>query len=129
MKLTKSMMLCLVLLTGCMPSLQYRMGPGFYSETYAKAQVMAAANTGRLRNLGRFSEDSTACWNWSQDMTDENVVVPAVRRVLNAKRGNAADNIVANQPFTAFFVSLVGFYAACTEWTISGEALRVEEKQ
>ena len=130
MQLTKSilLLLCLVLLNGCMPSLQYRLGHGFYSDTYAKTQVMAAANAGRLKNLGRFSEDPTACWNWTQDMTDQNIVIPAIRLVLREQSGNAADNIVANQPFSAIFVTLFGFPAACTKWTISGEALRVEKK-
>jgi len=128
MQLTKPMLvLSLLLLNGCLPSLQYRLGQGFYSDTHAKTQVMAAANAGRLKNLGRFSVDSTACGNWTQDLTDQNIVVPAIRQVLREKGGNAADNIVANQPFSAIFVTLLGFPAACTKWTISGEALRVEK--
>ena len=130
MQLTRTMWLvfCLVLVTGCVPSLQYRLGQGFYSDTHAKTQVMAAANAGKLKNLGRFSVDSTACWNWTQDMTDQNIVIPAIRRVLREQSGNAADNIVANQPFSAIFVHLFGFPAACTKWTISGDVLRVEKK-
>jgi len=128
MQLTIStLLLCLVLLNGCVPSLQYRLGQGFYSDTHAKTQVLAAANAGRLKNLGRFSIDSTACWNWTQDMTDQNIVIPAIRQKLTQLGGNAADNIVANQPFSAIFVSIFGFPAACTEWTISGEALLVEQ--
>lgn len=120
------LLLCMALLSGCVPSLQYRLGQGFYSDTHARTQVMAAANAGRLRNLGRFSVDSTNCWNWTQDMTDQNIVIPAIRKQLRVLGGNAADNIVANQPFTAIFVTLIGWPAACTEWTISGEALLVE---
>ena len=59
-------------------------------------------------------------------MTDQNIVIPAIRQILKEKGGNAADSIVANQPFTAIFVMISGFPAACTEWTISGEALLVE---
>jgi hypothetical protein len=90
-------------------------------------QVLAAANSGRLTNLGRFSIDYIACMNWTQDMTDKNIVIPAIRQKLRQLGGNAADNIVANQPFTAVFVVMFGFPLACTEWTISGEALRVEQ--
>ena len=118
---------CLLLLSGCVPSLQYRLGQGFYSDTHAKTQVMAAANAGRLKNLGRFSIDYTACMNWTQDMTDQNIVIPAIRQRLRQMGGNAADNIVANQPFSAIFVSLFGWPAACSEWTISGEALLVDQ--
>lgn len=121
------LLLSLVLLSGCIPSLQYRLGNGFYSDTHAKIQVSAAANAGRLKNLGHFSVDSTACGNWTQDMTDQNIVIPAIRQKLKEMGGNAADNIVANQPFSAIFVTMFGFPAACTEWTISGEALLVEQ--
>ena len=111
--------LSVVLLNGCVPSLQYRLGKGFYSDTDAKTQVMAAANAGKLKYLGRFTVDSTSCWNWSQDMTDENIVIPAIRQKLTEMGGDAADNIVANQPFSGIFIGLFGFLAACTEWTIS----------
>ena len=121
------LLLCLALLNGCVPSLQYRLGQGFYSDTHAKAQVMAAANAGGLKNLGRFSIDYTARMNWTQDMTDQNIVIAAIRQRLRQMGGNVADNIVANQPFSAIFVSLVGWPAACSEWTISGEALLVEQ--
>ena len=120
-------LICVLGLAGCTPSLQYRLGQGFYSDKYAKTQVLAAANAGRLENLGRFYEDSAACWNWTQDMTDQNVVFPAIQRKLAEMQANAADNVVANKPFTAIFVDIFGLPLACTMWTISGEALRVKE--
>jgi len=52
-------------------------------------------------------------------MTDENIVIPAIRPKLTEMGGDAADNIVANQPFSGIFIGLFGFLAACTEWTIS----------
>ncbi len=114
-------------LIGCIPSLQYRLGQGFYSDTHAKTQVMAAANAGKLKSLGRFSKDYSACWNWTQDMTDHNIVIPAIRETLGELGGNAADNVVSNKPFRAIFVDIFGGIFACTMWTISGEALLVEE--
>ncbi len=114
-------------LSGCMPSLSYRLGQGFYSDTYAKSQVQAAASAGKLKNLGKFSMDSFGCWNWTQDMTDQNLVIPAIRQKLKESGGNAADSVVANQPFTgALMTGFGGFLFACTGWTISGEALLVE---
>ena len=120
-------LVCVFALSGCVPSIQYRLGQGFYSEKYAKTQVQAAANAGRLENLGRFYEDSSDCWNWTQDMTDQNIVFPAIKRKLEELHGNAADNVVANKPFSAIFIDLFGFPFACTMWTISGEALRVKD--
>jgi len=60
-------------------------------------------------------------------MTDEDIVIPAIRQRLRQLGGNAADNVVANQPLTVVLVIMSGFPLACTEWTISGEALRVEQ--
>jgi hypothetical protein len=119
---------CSLLVSGCAPSLQYRLGQGFYSEGHAKTQVQAAANAGNVTNLGRFSTDVFGCGNYSQDIVDRNLIVPAIRRELQARNGNAADNVVANEPWTNFLLGLLILptLAGCSGWTVSGEALRVE---
>ena len=117
-----------ILLSACAPSLHDRLGKGFYSDTYTEKQVQAAANVGRVKNLGRFSKDSFACFNYSPEMTDENVMAPAIQKKLKELRGNAADNVVANRPwyFVALFIRPF-LPLGSTAWTISSEALLVEE--
>lgn len=119
----------LSLLSGCIPSLQYRMGQGFYSEKFAKAQVQAAANAGKVKNLGRFSVDSSGCGLYSQDAADAAVVIPPVQAKLKEMGGNAADNIVANEHGIDFLLGLLVLpgILGCSNWTVSGEALLVDE--
>lgn len=121
--------LSVTLLTGCAPSLQYRLGHGFYSDTYAKTQVQAAANSGKVKNLGRFSVDAGGCGNYSQDATDRNIVIPAIKSKLREMGANVADNVVANERWFDFVLGLfiIPGLLACSNWTISGEALLVEE--
>ena len=130
-KITTTTLCCLTLvsLTACAPSLQYRLGQGFYSETHAKTQVQAAANAGKVKNLGRFSVDAGGCGNYSQDATDQNIVIPAIKSKLREMGANVADNVVANERWFDFFLGLfiLPGVLACSNWTISGEALLVEE--
>ena len=118
-----------VALNACVPSLQYRLGQGFYSENLAKTQVQAAANSGKLKNLGRFSVTAGACLNYSQDMTDRNIIFPAIQQKLKEMGANVADNVVANEKWYDFVLGLliIPGLLACSNWEISGEALRVEE--
>jgi hypothetical protein len=104
------------------------MGEGFYSEQFAKAQVQAQANTGRVDNLGHFSVEKASCFNFTQDMTDSNVVIPAVQQALSDKGGNVADQITANETFLtnlAFAVLIIPPFLGCSDWTVSGDALKV----
>lgn len=119
---------CSLLVPGCIPSLSYRLGQGFYSETYAKTQVQAAANAGRVKNLGRFSTTSGGCGNYSQDMADQNMIIPAIKDKLKELGANVADNVVANERWFDFLLGLfiIPALLACSNWTISGEALLVE---
>lgn len=128
-KLLPSLVLFTFLLNACAPSLQYRLGQGFYSETFAKTQVQAAANAGKVKSLGRFSVDAGACFNYQQDMTDRNVVIPAIQQKLKEMGANVADNVVANEKWYDFLLGLFILPAvlACTNWEISGEALLVEQ--
>lgn len=118
-----------VSLTGCVPSLQYRLGQGFYSDKFAKTQVQAAANAGKVKNLGRFSVDAGSCGNYSQDAADSNIVIPAIKSKLQELNANVADNVVANEKGYDFLLGLLIFPAlfACSNWAISGEALSVDE--
>ncbi len=115
---------------GCAPSLQYRLGQGFYSDTHAKTQVQAAANAGKVKNLGRFSVDAGGCGNYSQDATDRNIIIPAIKSELSKMGANAADNVVANERWFDFVLGLliIPGLLACSNWTISGEALLVEQQ-
>jgi hypothetical protein len=121
--------LCAVTSNACVPSFQYRLGQGFYSANLAKTQVQAAANAGKVRNLGRFSVTAGACGNYSQDMTDRHIIFPAIQEKLKEMGANVADNVVANEKWYDFLLGLLIIPAllACSNWEISGEALRVEE--
>ena len=121
-------LLIAMITTACAPSLPYMLGNGFYSETYSKAQVQAAANSGKLKFLGRFTEDGTSCGNYVQDGTDNNLVLPVVKSQLAQLGGNAADNIVAKWNFSDFMLAITVLPAlfGCRSYTISGEALLVQ---
>ena len=91
-----------MLTSACTPSLAYRMGQGFYSDQYAKQQVQAAANAGQVENLGRFEIVKGACFNFTQDQNDHNIIFPAVQGALQERQGNAADQITANEEWYDF---------------------------
>jgi hypothetical protein len=128
-KLIAIVVACAFSMTACAPSLSYRLGQGFYSETFAKTQVQSAANAGKVKNLGRFSVKAGGCGNYSQDMADENIVIPAIKSKLKELGANVADNVVANEEWYDFLLGLLIIPAlmACSNWTISGEALLVEQ--
>jgi len=116
------------LAAGCTPSIPYMLGTGFYSEGYSQAQVQAAANNGKLKFLGRFTEDNTACGLYVQEWTDNRLVLPVVKSHLTEAGGNAADHIVAKWNFEDFLlgITLVPAIAGCRSYTISGELLQVQ---
>jgi len=110
--------------------LQYRIGQGFYSDSYAKTQVQAAANAGKVKNLGHFSTDAGSCFNFSQDMTDQNVVIPAIKEKLQEMGANVADNVTVNERTVLdFFLGLliIPGFIGCGNFTISGEALLIQD--
>lgn len=116
------------LTSACAPSLAYRMGQGFYSDQYAKQQVQAAANAGQVENLGRFEIVKGACFNYTQDQNDHNVIFPAVQEALQERQGNAADQITANEQWYDFPMGLliIPGFLGCSYWTVSGDVLRVK---
>ena len=129
----RRIMSCIVvttfLSTACVPSLQYRLGQGFYSDKFAKTQVQAAANVGKVKNLGHFSVERGGCFLYSQDMADRDVVIPAIQEKLKEMGANVADNVVANEQWYDFLLGLliIPGIMGCSNWTISGEALLVEQ--
>ena len=121
-RLLTAIVVITVTITACAPSLPYIMGNGFY-EKFSKAQVQAAANNGKVNFLGKFSEDSTACGNFTQDIADNNLVIAVAKSQLAKSSGNAADNIVAKWNLADFIlaVTLIPGLAGCRSYTISGE--------
>jgi hypothetical protein len=65
--------------------------------------------------------------NYTQDQNDHNIIFPAVEQALSEKEGNAADQITANEEWYDFLLGLliVPGFLGCSNWTISGDALRV----
>lgn len=118
-----------ILVTGCAPSLPYQAGRGFYSDDFSKAQLDAAASAGKVRNLGRFSMEAGGCFNYSEEKTEQKVVVPALKQKLKEMGANAAANVLTHEKWSDFFLGLliVPGFMACNNWEISGEALRIEK--
>jgi len=116
------------LATGCVPSLSYRLGQGFYSDEFSKQQVQAAANVGQVQNLGRFEVEKGACFNFSQDQADHNIIFPAIQEALQQREGNVADQITANEQWydVPMGMLIVPGLIGCSNWTVSGDALRIK---
>lgn len=114
--------------SACAPSLSYRLGQGFYSDQFAKQQVQAAANAGRVENLGRFEIVKGSCFNFTQDQNDHHIIFPAVQEALQERDANAADQITANEQWYDFLMGLliVPGFLGCSNWTVSGTALRIK---
>ncbi len=113
---------------GCAPSLQYRLGEGFYSENLSEVQVQAAADKGQVKKLGTFSETVGGCFNYQQDFVDREIVIPAIKKGLSKQGGNVATKIVANEKWYDFFYGLfiLPAYLGCSNWEVSGNVLDVE---
>ncbi len=116
------------LATGCVPSLSYRLGQGFYSDEFSKQQVQAAANVGQVQNLGRFEVQKGACFNFSQDQADHNIIFPAIQEALQQREGNVADQITANEQWydVPMGMLIVPGLIGCSNWTVSGDVLRIK---
>ena len=114
--------------SACTPSFAYRNGQGFFSDQYARQQVQAAANAGQVENLGRFEVVKGACFNFTQDQNDHNIIFPAVQEALQEKEGNAADQITANEEWydVPMGLLIIPGFLGCSNWTVSGDVLRVK---
>ena len=113
----------------CAPTASYQLGQGFYSETFVKTAFQQAMKDKKVKSLGWFTVDSGGCGNYSQESADQNIVIPAIKAKLQELGGNVADNVVVREKKgTDFLLGLlvIPSLAACSNWTISGEALRVE---
>ncbi len=131
-KLIPSLILFAFVLDACAsfgPSLPYTLGPSFYSESFAKIQAQAAGKAGAVKNLGRFSMNAAGCSNYQQDMTDRNLVIPAIQRKLKEMGGNVADAVVANEEWydVLLWPLILPPALGCSIWEISGQALLVEQ--
>ena len=100
--------ICLpVFATACAPSLSYRSGQGFYSEQFSQQEVETAASSGKVQNLGRFETVQGACFNYTQDHNDQNIVMPVVQKELQGRGGNAADQVTAKEELYDFGLGFV----------------------
>ncbi len=118
-----------VMVSGCMPSVQYRSGQGFYAEDgLSETQVQFAVSEGRAEQVGTFSETRGGCFNYSQDAVDEDVVIPSVKQGLQKNRANVATKISADQKWYDYplYLFLLAHYWGCSNWEISGNALKVD---
>lgn len=120
---------CCLVVGGCAPSLSYRLGQGFYSDSYKKSDVQAAASVGRLRNLGPFATTAGGCGNYSEESADRKIIIPAVQAKLRELGANVADRVVAKEAWYDSFMDFltVPTLLGCSYWTISGQALLVED--
>ena len=131
-KLIPSLVLFALVLDACAsfgPSLPYRQGQGFYSESFAKIQVQAAANVGEVKNLGSFSVTAGGCGNYEREMTDRHVIIPAIQQKLEEMGANVADNVVASEKWydLPLWLLIIPPVLGCSIWEVSGEALLVQQ--
>lgn len=127
-KLSVVLAACLFL-AGCVPSLSYRLGQGFYSDALSKSEMQDLIRTGKAKSLGKFTAENGGCFLYSQDAADKKVVIPAIQDKLKEMGGNVADNVVANEKGYDFLLGLliIPGFAGCSNWTISGDAFRVDK--
>ena len=121
----------LIFLNACTPSKQYMSGQGFYSENFTKPQINALADKSNIKELGQFSVTNGGCGYYSGEAADIGVVIPAVKERLTVLGGNVADNILTKEQW---YDGLLGVFIipgllACSNWTISGNALLVNNSK
>ncbi|MFM8442999.1 MAG: hypothetical protein ACKN9W_06595 [Methylococcus sp.] len=116
-------------LTGCAaPSTPYLLGQGFYSDKYSKTEIQNKVATNKVRNLGKFETSAGACFNTSQTATDQNIVIPALKKQLQAKGADVADNVTASERWLMDFglgLLIIPGLIGCSNWNISGDALKI----
>jgi hypothetical protein len=119
-----SLSICMLLLVGCTPSVEYQRGQGFFSEDFASLQAQAAAKAGARKDLGPFSESAGACWLYFNDSVDQHIVIPTVKAKLKEMGGNVAENIRIQEDDSTFWLNflILPILAACGSWNVSGEA-------
>jgi hypothetical protein len=120
--------LAIGLLNACGPSSPYRQGHGFYSEHLSQAEVQAAAKAGKVTNLGQFSFEVSSCGNYTSGLADGNLVIPTLQEKLPELGADAAENVLATERVGYFLLKLLVFGMGCSDWTISGDALLVDQR-
>jgi hypothetical protein len=116
-------------LSACTPSTQYMSGQGFYAENLTQQQVNILTNTDNVKELGQFSISNGGCGYYSTEAADNGLVVPAVKEKLIFLGGNAANYILTKEKWYDGFlgVFIIPGLLACSNWTISGNALLVND--
>lgn len=114
------------LLNACAPSRPYMEGQGFYSELFTEAEVEAAGREGKVKNLGEFSIESSACGIYSRGLADDLIIIPALKKRLLLMGGNAAQNVKATERADIVIMAILASPMACGNWAITGEALFVD---
>lgn len=120
---------CAFTMMACAPTSSWQLGQGFYAETFAKTDVQAAMKAGKVKSLGRFTVEAGGCGNYSREKADQNIVIPAIKQKLKELGANVADNVVVYENKNTdrlLGLLILPTLAACSNWTISGEALLVE---
>jgi hypothetical protein len=119
-----SLFICMLLLVGCTPSIEYQRGQGFFSEDYVNLQARAAAKAGTKKDLGPFSQSTGACWLYFNDSVDQKIILPTVKAKLKEMGGNVAENILIQENDSTFWLNflILPILAACGTWNVSGEA-------
>jgi hypothetical protein len=119
-----------LLLSACSPSVEYQQGKGFYSEQFTQAQVQTLEKQGKVKTLAQFSAVRKSCLNFSESMTDRNMVIPAAQAGLRRWSGNAADQISAQEQWYDSTVGniILGFlplFLGCRNLEVSENVLQV----
>ena len=122
----------LTTLNACTPSQQYMTGQGFYSENnqFTKHQVSLLSDKGNAKDLGFFSVSNGGCGFYTQESADTGVVIPAVKDKLKSLGGKVADSILTKEAVGIDLILglfIVPGLLACSNWTVSGNALFVTD--
>jgi len=120
--------LAAILLAACAPSQAYREGRGFFSPSLSHAQVEAATRAGKIKHLGRFEFEASACGNYWTGIADQNLIFPTLEEKLLELNADAAVNVRATEAMDAvmFVYYVLTLPMGCSDWTVTGEAIRVE---
>ncbi len=115
-------------LAACAPSQAYREGRGVYSPTLSEAQIDAAARAGKIKKLGHFQFDSSACGNYWTALADQNLIFPSLEEKLLELNADAAVGIKATEATSAdmLLYYVLTLPMGCSDWTVSGEAVTLE---
>lgn len=115
-------------LAACAPSQVYLEGRGVYSPKLSEAEIDAAARAGKIKKLGHFQFDSSACGNYWTALADQNLILPTLDEKLLELNADAAVWIKATEATSAdmLLYYVLTLPMGCSDWTVSGEAVSLE---